>query len=30
MLPVAGDRLSLLLKTQGGVDFGLAKTSVRP
>ena len=30
MLPVTNDRLSSLLKTQSDVDFGLAKTSVKP
>ena len=30
ILPVTGDRLSSLLKTQNGVGFGLARTSVGP
>ena len=30
ILPVTNDRLSSLLKTQNDINFGLAKTSVKP
>ena len=30
ILPVTKDRLSSLLKTQNDINFGLAKTSVKP
>ena len=30
MLPETKDRLSSLLKTQNDINFGLAKTSVKP
>ena len=30
VMPVTKDRLSSLLKTQNDINFGLAKTSVKP